>query len=420
MISSIKPLKLRKLPIFRYFSSIDTPELEDLNKLPVQGTIEATKSEPPASEDTPPPRSPLKSLVYSKLPPFARLKLKNIKAITTKQELEESLHILYQQRHLGFDTESIPNFLRGNKSKVGPHLMQFATDTDAYLFSTVSSTSDTTTSSTIDIRIETLLDQCDTPTHFYFPAHKPSPPSLPPPPPIQREPVPHDLLIKEMKALIEHPTIIKTGFDLTNDHLYLMKSFNIKMKSIVDLSRVLAPQQREILGATRASAYFFQQYFEKQKSISMSNWGLPIEKLTERQLLYAGNDAYIALKVYLAWKEDKRLPWSDETLLAYVEKEFGYTVELLLAEEDQVKKDKELQRQRIHNHHHNHHNSSNNTNTNNNNKISNSNSTKPIRPTKIRSSKYASSYTSSSSSSASSSGLSSSREGGMIIDVDKE
>ena len=44
-------------------------------------------------------------------------------------------------------------------------------------------------------------------------------------------------------------------------------------------------------------AIVFNEQFHKSRQVSMPDWGSPI--FTSNQLLYAANDAYAALRVYL-------------------------------------------------------------------------------------------------------------------------
>ena len=55
---------------------------------------------------------------------------------------------------------------------------------------------------------------------------------------------------------------------------------------------------RGTVGAKVAVAYFFGQRLQKSKKVGTSNWAN--RRLNERQLLYAANDAWAALKVYEA------------------------------------------------------------------------------------------------------------------------
>ena len=52
------------------------------------------------------------------------------------------------------------------------------------------------------------------------------------------------------------------------------------------------------MGAKSAVALLFNRKFLKSKSVTTSNWALT--ELTDRQLLYAANDAYAAIKVFHA------------------------------------------------------------------------------------------------------------------------
>ena len=53
------------------------------------------------------------------------------------------------------------------------------------------------------------------------------------------------------------------------------------------------------VGAKVAVAHFFGQKLQKSKKTGTSNWASP--NLSERQLLYAANDAHVALRLYRAW-----------------------------------------------------------------------------------------------------------------------
>ena len=59
------------------------------------------------------------------------------------------------------------------------------------------------------------------------------------------------------------------------------------------------PGHRGTVGAKVAVAHFFAQKLHKSKKTGTSNWAS--SHLTERQLLYAANDAHVALRLYRAW-----------------------------------------------------------------------------------------------------------------------
>jgi hypothetical protein len=69
---------------------------------------------------------------------------------------------------------------------------------------------------------------------------------------------------------------------------------------VVDLSVALrTPGQRNDLGAKTAVAKFFGLKLQKSKKISTTNWAMP--RLNEKQILYAADDAQVALRVYRHW-----------------------------------------------------------------------------------------------------------------------
>ena len=68
----------------------------------------------------------------------------------------------------------------------------------------------------------------------------------------------------------------------------------------VDLGEKLrGPGHRGTVGAKVAVAHFFGERLIKSKRLGTSNWAS--RRLDERQMLYAANDAQVALKVYHAW-----------------------------------------------------------------------------------------------------------------------
>lgn len=147
---------------------------------------------------------------------------------------------------IGFDTESKPTFRKGEVS-TGPHLVQLATDTHVWLFPTAVAA------------------------------------GLPP-----------------LKAVLESARVKKIGFGLGNDRSALQARLGIALANVLDLGEVLrGPGHRGTVGAKMAVAHFFGQRLQKSKSIGTSNWAHP--QLSERQRLYAANDAHVALRVYREW-----------------------------------------------------------------------------------------------------------------------
>ena len=48
-------------------------------------------------------------------------------------------------------------------------------------------------------------------------------------------------------------------------------------------------------------AIFFGKRLQKSKRTSTTNWANP--RITERQMIYAADNAQVALKVYRAWRQ---------------------------------------------------------------------------------------------------------------------
>jgi ribonuclease D len=153
-----------------------------------------------------------------------------------------------QAEVVGFDTESKPTFQKGEQS-AGPHVLQFATVEKAFIFHTHVSESE-------DAIIELLVSE----------------------------------------------RLTKIGFDLKGDLQQISRRFGVRPAAVVDLGRSFRQLgYRNTIGATSAVAMLFNQRLHKSKSITTSNWAT--RKLSERQLLYAANDAYAAIRVFHALKQ---------------------------------------------------------------------------------------------------------------------
>ena len=190
-------------------------------------------------------------LAEADLPIYPSLGLDRINLVTTDALAEVALAALMAGDAIGFDTESKPTFNKGEVS-TGPHLVQLATDTQAFLF-----------------------------------------------------PVARLTQSGVLKALLESATLLKVGFGLGNDRSALKTRLGIEIRNVLDLGEVLrGPGHRGTVGAKVAVAHFFGQKFQKSKKVGTSNWANP--HLAERQLLYAANDAHVALKLYRAWLPTKQ------------------------------------------------------------------------------------------------------------------
>jgi len=188
-------------------------------------------------------------LAASDLPIYSGIAMDRITLVDDAALAAQALAILLAAPAIGFDTESKPTFLKGEIS-TGPHLVQLATDAHVYLFPVV------------------------------FAAN-------------------HDVL----RQILAAPNVLKVGFGLGNDRSALRSRLGIELANVLDLGEVLrGPGHRGTVGAKVAVAHYFGQKFQKSKKVGTSNWAS--SRLNERQLLYAANDAHVALQIYRAWLRD--------------------------------------------------------------------------------------------------------------------
>lgn len=185
------------------------------------------------------------------LPPFPGFERSQIMLLRDARDVKRAEQVLTSVTCLGFDTESKPVFL-ANQPKSGPHLIQLATDHLAILCPV-------TLSSGLEL----------------------------------------------IRKLVASDTVMKVGFGLKSDRGPLQRILGVKLRCSQELSGLvqqLGYQQK--VGLQVAVAVVLGQYLQKSKRITTSNWAAPV--LSEPQLLYAANDAYASLKVYLALKERPR------------------------------------------------------------------------------------------------------------------
>jgi ribonuclease D len=179
------------------------------------------------------------------LPPYDGIKLADVRMVKSDKDATDALATLSAMDVLGFDTESKPTFLKGEVS-TGPHLVQLATDDIAYLFQ------------------------------------------------IGAAPA-----VEVLKAVLESNAILKVGFGLSDDIKRLRIKLGIDAHNVLDLATALRKGERNTLGAKTAVARFFGQKLQKSKKITTTNWALP--RLSEKQILYAADDAHVALRIYRHW-----------------------------------------------------------------------------------------------------------------------
>lgn len=193
----------------------------------------------------PPPRTPPPKTTIAQLEPFTGLTLDKIAVVTTAAQAELAVAALREARVVGFDTESKPTFRKGEKSG-GPHVLQFSTLGQAFVF---------------------------------ISAHEATHPAIN-----------HLLGARDLK---------KVGFGLSGDLRQIANRFGIRPAATIDLDQVFRKLgYRNAVGTKSAVAILFGRRLLKSKSVTTSNWAAAA--LSDRQLLYAANDAYAALRIHHA------------------------------------------------------------------------------------------------------------------------
>ncbi len=177
------------------------------------------------------------------LTPFNGLLLNQIFVPSSKEEFIIATNEIINSKIVGFDTESKPIFKKGQKNH-GPHVVQFS-----------------------------LLDKA-----FIFQLH-------------------HKYCLVCLLEIFQSNRVVKVGFGLKSDKAHIYNKFGVKLNAVLDLNSAFREKgYRGQIGARGAVAIVFNKEFNKSKSISTSNWA--ISRLSKNQLLYAANDAYVALCVY--------------------------------------------------------------------------------------------------------------------------
>lgn len=185
------------------------------------------------------------------LPAYEGIRLADVRIVRTPLEAAAALAALSQADVIGFDTESKPTFSKGEVS-TGPHLVQLASDDLAYLFQIGSAAS-----------AQTALEV--------------------------------------LKPLLESDSILKVGFGLGDDLKRLRTKLGIEARNVLDLATAMRRRgERNTLGAKTAVARLFGKRLQKSRRITTTNWALP--HLSEKQVLYAADDAHVALRLYRYWR----------------------------------------------------------------------------------------------------------------------
>jgi ribonuclease D len=195
------------------------------------------------------------------LPRFAGLPLEQIFIPANREAFSQAVVDITAFAQIGFDTESKPTFKVGEVS-TGPHVIQFATPQAAYLF-------------------QTGVEGC----------------------------------VEAAKAVLESDHVLKIGFGLSSDRSRLRNRLGIDMRHFIDLGTTLRYRGKKgQVGLRGAVAAVVGARVSKSRSVSTSNWANCT--LTESQRLYAANDAYAALEVFLALGDDLERHLADRIMPA--------------------------------------------------------------------------------------------------------
>lgn len=186
------------------------------------------------------------------LPAFQGLSPDQIHVPSTRAECQNAVDEIVTAGIGGFDTEAKPTFRKGQKCD-GPHVIQFALTDKAFIF-------------------QLHRSECE----------------------------------KACIDLISSNHVLKVGFGLKNDHGQIRSRFGISLNHVLDLDQVFRKLgYRGQIGVRGAMGVQLKQCFKKSKSTTTSNWSL--HELTARQLRYAANDAFAALKIMEALQAEGHL-----------------------------------------------------------------------------------------------------------------
>lgn len=185
----------------------------------------------------------------SQLPVFQALSIDKIICVDNLRALNIARKELQHIDVVGFDTESQPTWQKGEIS-TGPHLIQIATENLAFLFPIQSINN-------MEIR-EFIFD------------------------------------------IIESNEIKKVGFGIKQDKQQIYNTFHLTLNNCFDINTLFGElgyirrikKYPQLIGVQKSIAILFNQYYEKNVKITKSNWSK--YPLSDKQKLYAGNDAYIS------------------------------------------------------------------------------------------------------------------------------
>ena len=162
-----------------------------------------------------------------------------IHIIDAISQVKSAVAALRSSSIVGFDTETRPNFKRGERHKVA--LLQLSTNTDAFLI---------------------RLNKTGIPT--------------------------------PLKQYLEDPDIIKVGLSTTDDFHQLTGLCDVHPAGFVELQQLVKEYHITDMSLQKIYAILFQQKISKGQQLT--NWEAP--SLTEAQQRYAAIDAWACMRIY--------------------------------------------------------------------------------------------------------------------------
>lgn len=168
-----------------------------------------------------------------------------VHVVQTSEEASEAAEKLAGQEVLGFDTETRPAYIKGERYL--PSLMQLASETEVFLFQ-----------------------------------------------------LKHLGLVKPLCDILADPAIIKTGVGLNYDIRELKKLSRFKAAGFVDLGNLARQVNIKNHGLRGLAAVLLE--FRISKGAQTSNWAKDV--LTPQQIQYAATDAWVGRKLHQALKQE--------------------------------------------------------------------------------------------------------------------
>lgn len=100
----------------------------------------------------------------------------------------------------------------------------------------------------------------------------------------------------ELRTILEDEDIVKVGVSPQDDAKYLSHDYAVGVASTLDLRYLAFEAQIKAEGLGRMSKSLLNIELDKDWRIRCSDWEAP--ELTERQVEYAANDAFVAIELF--------------------------------------------------------------------------------------------------------------------------